>query len=586
MAALAYDIECYKNYFLVMFKNIENNKVRFFELRKGSIFDTPSVVKIIKKYQLIGFNNNNYDWVILRAALCGYDNSVLKEISDKIISGTKYWDIEKEYRLPVLKTDQIDIMEVAKGRASLKMYGARIGVNKIQDLPYPPDLVLSVKEQDNVRLYCENDLDLTIALFNFLRPQLELRDRISAQYQVDVRSKSDAQIAEAIFKQELSKLSMNVKKPNFPKNYSFFYSPPSNIEFDNADLKNLLEEIKTIRFGLVDGGIELPEKLVAKKIIIGDSEYKLGIGGLHSRESSIAYVGPHIIEDRDVASYYPNIILNNKYYPKHIGAAFQNIYKNIVDLRLKAKHNGQKVLSETYKIVLNGAYGKFGSKWSFLYSPDLLIHTTLTGQLSLLMLIEKLEQNGIKIYSANTDGIVLLYPKELIETKEAVIKDWEKLTNFETEGTFYRAIYSRDVNNYIAIKNDDAKAKGVYSPEVFLDKNTNNKICSKAIIDYLAFGIPVEETITSCTDILKFVSVRKVEGGGEKAGVYLGKVVRWYQSNTEKTPIRYCKNGNKVPESDNSRACMVIPSVFPDDIDYAFYINKAKKNILKIGGKV
>ena len=39
------------------------------------------------------------------------------------------------------------------------------------------------------------------------------------------------------------------------------------------------------------------------------------------------------------------------------------------------------------KIQINGSFGKLGSKYSLLYAPDLLLQTTITGQLALLMLI-------------------------------------------------------------------------------------------------------------------------------------------------------------------------------------------------------
>lgn len=64
----------------------------------------------------------------------------------------------------------------------------------------------------------------------------------------------------------------------------------------------------------------------------------------------------------------------------------------------------------TFKIVLNGTFGKLGSKYSFLYSPNLMIQVTITGQLALLMLIEALEAAGISVVSANTDGIVSRCP--------------------------------------------------------------------------------------------------------------------------------------------------------------------------------
>ena len=57
--------------------------------------------------------------------------------------------------------------------------------------------------------------------------------------------------------------------------------------------------------------------------------------------------------------------------------------------------------------MLNGTFGKTGSPYSVLFAPEMMIQTTITGQLALLMLIEHLETASISVISANTDGIVI-----------------------------------------------------------------------------------------------------------------------------------------------------------------------------------
>src|SRR5690606_22606645 len=141
-----------------------------------------------------------------------------------------------------------------------------------------------------------------------------------------------------------------------------------------------------------------------------------------------------------------------------------------------------------------------GSKWSNLYAPDLLIQVTLTGQLALLLLIERLELAGIHVVSANTDGIVIKCPVELIHKMEEIIKWWENETRFEMERTEYAALYSRDVNNYIAIKtNGKTKTKGAYANpwnddsdrSMWLHKNPTNTICVEAVEALLTKQIPI-----------------------------------------------------------------------------------------------
>jgi DNA polymerase elongation subunit (family B) len=141
-----------------------------------------------------------------------------------------------------------------------------------------------------------------------------------------------------------------------------------------------------------------------------------------------------------------------------------DVFEVIVDRRLEAKHSGDKKTADSLKITINGTFGKLGSKYSTMYAPNLLIQVTVGGQLNLLMLIEMLELHGITVVSANTDGIVSLVEKHQEETFLNIITGWEHLTKLKTEETEYKALFSRDVNNYIAVKHDNScKLKGTYS---------------------------------------------------------------------------------------------------------------------------
>ena len=105
-------------------------------------------------------------------------------------------------------------------------------------------------------------------------------------------------------------------------------------------------------------------------------------------------------------------------------------------------------------------------------------------------------------------------------------------------------------------------------------KNTVNTICIEAVINLLTKGIDIEDTILTCRDITKFLTVRTVQGGGEYKGEYLGKVVRWYYGHGDE-PIRYKKNGNKVAKSDGAIPCMDLPDKFPKDLNYERYLQEA-----------
>ena len=313
----------------------------------------------------------------------------------------------------------------------------------------------------------------------------------------------------------------------------------------------------------------------------------MGIGGLHSCEKSQSvYAGnTHILADFDVASYYPSIILQQDIAPDSMGDDFTAVYKSIVERRIAAKRSGDKVTADTLKIVVNGSFGKLGSKYSALYAPNLLIQTTITGQLALLMLIERIEGIGAKVVSANTDGIVIFAPKTLENALADVTFNWELDTSYELERSDYAALHSRDVNNYFAVKKDGSvKRKGAFA-QAGLMKNPVFEIVSDAVADHLAGKAEYRAVIRSCRDLNKFVMLRKVTGGAVWRGEEIGKAVRFYYSTDvgiDET-INYAKNTNKVPQSDGARPCLDLPEMFPSDVDFERYVGMAKMVFEQIG---
>lgn len=583
------DLEIYSNYFLVMFKSMTDGKTKAFEFYDGHSLDKESIETNMKRFCTIGFNSIKFDLPILYLAMSGASNRRLKEAVDNIINkGMPPWVIEDKYKFKVPKTiDHIDLIDIAPGKASLKAYGGRIHAPKLQDLPIGPAASIEPEQRELLRAYCANDLNLTHQLHDILLPQIKLREIMSKEYEQDLRSKSDAQIAEAVIKKEVYKISKKMpQRPAIDAGIEYKYKAPGFIKFKTKNLRNILTTIESSTFIVSEGGkIMLPEELKNFIIKIGKGEYKIGIGGLHSCEKSVSHVaaeGEHII-DRDVTSYYPAIILNCKLFPENVGEDFLTVYSSIVNRRIEAKKKGDKVTADTLKICANGTFGKLGSKWSALYAPDLMIMTTITGQLSLLMLIELLESRKIEVISANTDGVVFkTRDQELVNN---IIESWEGITGFNTEETRYQALYSKDVNNYIAIKTDNgAKVKGQYVPPNFM-KNPANEIVSEAVVKFLSFGKNIEDTIRGCLDIRKFITLRSVKGGAVFKNEYLGKTVRWYYSTTSKDAIHYKVNGYLVARSEGCTPVMELPESLPDDINYEWYIIEAQSVLADIGWK-
>lgn len=599
-STMIFDVECYVNFFYVMFKSLHNGKFIAFEHSNDCVLDIAKLATTMWRFCIVGFNSRNYDVPIIQLALRGATCQELKAATNLIIEGNmKAYQFEKEYGLQIPNYNHVDIIEVAPLKGSLKLYGGRLHCDTMQDLPLDPGHVLTAEDAEILRPYCSNDLNVTELLFNKLAPQLELRIKMSKRYGVDLRSKSDAQIAEAVICSELKKaLGYYPPKPEFNENQILQYDIPDFISFNSPELQKALLKIKDARFSLdKNGKPKFPETLgerVKKKsgwanelrVSISGRCYKLGMGGLHSQETSVAYIADEdmILADNDVTSYYPFIILNQSLFPPHLGQVFLDVYRSIVDTRLAAKKSGDKTVADSLKITINGSFGKMGSKYSRLCAPQLMLQVTLTGQLALLMLIEMLEAAGIDCVSGNTDGVVSMYPKDQHDEVRAIIAEWERITQFRTEETRYSALYSRDVNNYIAVKEDGStKSKGTYG-EAGLSKNPEHYICSEAVSAFVTQGTPVAHTIRECKDPGKFVSVRNAKGGGEKDGVYLGKVVRWYYAKGEKTCISYVGSGNKVAKTDGAKPLMDLPANLPNDIDYQWYVDKAIEMLYDCAG--
>jgi hypothetical protein len=535
---------------------------------------------------LVGFNNRDFDNVVVAAFCAGRTEAEIKRISDAIINQRLApWAALRQFMLPEVRFDSIDLIEVAPSFVGLKAYGARMHMPRLQDMPIEHDAPLPAEREAELLGYCHNDIDTTAELLRRLEGELTLRVEMSRRYGVDLRSKSDAQMAEHAYI-----TSMGLRRQENAVPATVRYAPPAFLQFADPALQELLGRIAGHVFAVnpKTGHVVLPDFLGGMTVRFAGGEYQLGVGGIHSvHDRQVCHVAgsADVICDLDAASFYPSIILECGFVPTALGRAFVDEYRKIYEQRLAAKRSGDRVTDATLKIALNGTFGKLASRYSVLYSPDLMLAVTLTGQLTLLMLIERLEGIGATTLSANTDGIAIRYSRQLERHVRAVVEEFSALSRFVFEFTPYRALAMKDVNNYFAVKPDRSiKVRGIYAP-LSLKKNPTAQVCADAVGQWLAHGTPLQATIRRAP-FRDFISARNVTGGGEQLGEPLGRVVRWYQSNDPALqPIRYLSNGNKVPKTEGARACMVLadPVAHPADLDYDWYRREALKIAVAVG---
>lgn len=590
---LVLDIEVLPNYFLIAFRKESTGDVLKIDMIGTNTRLLPQqktkINNLLKKYITIGYNSNNYDMPLINYALSSARCKDIYNVSKKIVDkGMPSWMTYRDMDIKDRGYDHIDIKDPAPAvMISLKNYGTRVGSKKLQEFYLDPHTPIQSNQIEPFKEYCINDLVVTSDLFNKIKERIDLRIAMSEDYGIDLRSKSDAQIAEAVITSELGKVGVEAKRLDFDKSYRPRYKAPKYIQFKSDELNQLLVLVQTVRFDIADNGqIKLPKALSNYKICIGNTKYKIGIGGLHSQEKSLCKVSDDekTMCNADFESYYPFIIINQRLFPKHLGRKFLYVYEKIVKKRLHAKKNGNKVVSDSLKIVINGAFGKFGSKYSKLYSPDLLLATTITGQLTLLMLIEQLELNGIEVVSANTDGVEFYCDREKLPLAETIIFDIELITGYNMDYSTYKGLYAANVNNYVSVADDGTtKAKGIYA-ETTLSKGRSTPIVYTAIREHLSKNIPLVTTIRQCKDMNEFVAARTVNGGATYNDEFLGKMVRWYYS-TNGATIHYATNGNLVPKTGEGNG--VVPMMdlidIPSDLDYQWYIDEAISKLKDLG---
>jgi hypothetical protein len=607
------DVECFRNWFNIGFTDVATRT----HLDLAWPLDAARVRQVLAESCIITFNGWNYDVPMIVAALAGHPPETLKDMSDAIIQrGLRPWQFYEHFNLSDPGAiDHVDLIEVAPGIASLKAYGARLHSKQLQDLPFPHDHWLSLADVGRGTLYCRNDRITTIDLLESLRPQLELRVRVGAEYGLDLRSKSDAQMAEAIMRQAAGGY---VERPQYPVGTEVHYRAPDWIRFQTPGLQRALDVAQSSPFVVAqsettDGelvvSLAMHERLSTMQVVIRRNAYRMGMGGLHSSESCVVQRADagHELSDHDVASYYPRLIQILGIEPPQLRGVFTRTFNVWVARRLAAKARcielegrlaqieiaerdalkreliEQKAIRDGFKVAINGTFGKLGSRWSVMYHPESMVRVTLTGQLALLMLIERLELAGIAVVSANTDGIVIRCPMAQRAQRDAILQQWGVETGLETEAAQYSALWSRDVNNYIAVKPDGkVKTKGAYAIDG-LAKNPNALVATDAVIAFVARGVPIETTVALCTDVRRLVATRKVADGAVWNGQALGKNIRWYYSATQSGAITYAESGRTVPDSEGAQPCMILPEELPADVDRQWYVRRAASILRDIG---
>lgn len=537
-----YDIEVFPNVFHCTVKNSETGQLYMFEIsqRKNQLDELVQFFHTVNEQHnwndlytidiqlntdkmFCGYNNLHYDNAIINYIIDYYNvmkykgcrticrsifnlSKVITTSSEDNIDAWKKW----KYATYFESFDLLTMLYSNKLRVGLKEMQVTMQYKNVQEFVCDWRADLPEKEIDSMIEYNINDVNSTEELLNRCKKDVDLRIAIEDEYKVRVLSKDGVNIGMKILTQKYLE-----KTGQTWQDIKDLRSPMSVIplkdvilpfiKYDSPILQKVLSDMKQ---QIVSPG----RKGYENKFVFEGLRYSVGVGGIHSVNDPEIIIPreDEMLIDIDVASLYPSMLIEYEFYPKHLGKEFLEVYRQIKDERIEAKHKGDKVKNETLKLALNGLSGNLQNEHNFCYSPFAAMQIRINGQLLLLMLAEKLTQIGCRIVQANTDGLFVLLKKSVYDQVNKICKDWEQLTRLTLEEDRFKAMYQYAINDYFAITEDNkVKEKGMFITTVKLGKGLTPKIIPKAVINFFKDGVPVEDTIKGCKDIRDFLMSEK-----------------------------------------------------------------------------
>lgn len=338
-------------------------------------------------------------------------------------------------------------------------------------------------------------------------------------------------------------------------------------------------------------------------VMVDGYRIDFGVGGVHASLSDkvVKETKRYMIRDADVSSMYPNIAIANRIYPEHLGETFCDIYK---DMYLQRKSYDKKSAENAMlKLALNGTYGKSNDKYSVFYDPMFTMKITLNGQLSLLMLADRLLQiEGLKLVQLNTDGLTVAMLRETQDQYNEICKQWQKDVGLDLEFVDYSKMYIRDVNNYVAVYSKGGiKRKGAYQYEgLGWHQNQSALVVQKAVEASMMHGKDIREFIMdhAKVDIMDFMLRTKVDRSsklvlefqnedGTSYDVEQQRICRYYPSKTGGKLVKIMKplEGSEeyrrlgIDTSWNVKTCNNMDD-FDASIDFDYYVAEAEKLLI------
>ncbi|CQR75088.1 DNA polymerase family B [Sporomusa ovata DSM 2662] len=506
----------------------------------------------------IGYNSRGYDQYILKGLLMDFDPY---EISKFIIADDrKGWEYSSAFNKIQLYV--FDIMTTMHG---LKQIEGFMG-NDIREtnVSFKTERKLTEPELKQVETYCRHDVEQTMEVFINRIDEFESHLSLLNAFKLPLKMITKT-------KPQLASIILDANREH--RNDEFAITFPDTLRLSKYQ-------------HIVDWYNQPVNRNYNKslKTNVAGVPHIFAWGGLHGAIEN--YFGEGIYLNIDVASYYPALMIEYDYLSRNVSDSSK--YRQIRDERIRLKRE-KNPMQQPYKIVLNSTYGAMKDKYNALYDPRQANNVCVGGQLLLLDLIEKLEPY-CQLIQSNTDGVIIKLQNDDVDFIKSVCSEWENRTRMVLEFEMFERICQKDVNNYIVLHADKTyKSKGAYVKK--LDVLDNDlPIVNKALVNYFTQGMPVEETIRGCTNLMEFQKIVKVSNKylhamhGNK--IISERVLRVFASRSmrdqgvfkQKTLDRIEKIAN-TPERCFIENGNVNNLPLPTKLDINWYIDVAKKRL-------
>lgn len=560
---VVYDIETYPNIFTFYAVHAKTGKEWYFEISqwRHDVSELIEFMDILRQQQcrMVGFNNIGFDYPILHFIYKKFYRITVGDIYQKAMDIIANMSISDEMSLTdnqkfayIIKdseriVEQIDLFKIHhfdnRARStSLKALEFSMRSDNIEDLPFPVGSVLTLDQVLVLRRYNRHDVMETLKFYHHSLDHIRFREELTKKYQRNFMNHNDTKIGKDYFIMRLEE-----RNPGCCYQYTNYKRFVKQTKRDYIVLADVILPYITFRepeFNRILNWFRSQTINETKGVfndvhcVINDFRFDFGTGGIHgSIESRIVRSDEnHVIIDFDVASYYPNLAIVNKFYPDHLGLDFCTIYEDVYQQRKSyAKGTAENAM---LKLALNGVFGDSNNIYSPFYDPQYTMSITINGQLLLCMLAESLMSvDNIQIIQINTDGVTVRCPRILVDRVNQIKNDWEQLTGLQLETAEYKMMVIKTVNDYIAeYPNGKLKRKGSYEYVMGWHQNPSALVVPKAAEAALIHRQDIRLFINNHTDYMDFMIRAKVprssslEWGGEK----VANIARYYISTNGK----------------------------------------------------